>query len=274
MNVLELFNLRCGVTSGDLGVEIEVEGNNLPNAAGKYWRVERDGSLVGESNEYVFRAPLSDPDMCKAIDCLSAVFADKGSEVYDTVRCGVHVHVNVQELERNELFNFITLYTMFEWVLLDYCGKGRKGNLFALPINRSPLLVDKLCSVLVKKDYKSLYNDEYRYCAINVKALGEYGSLEFRAMRGGDFNKVKSWASFLLHLRTMAKGFNNPCDIIQCSSMMGLEEFFKHIAGEHYNLFKCYDNKQRKLVDGVRNVLPIVYAIDWEKVEIPYEDFC
>ena len=42
----------------------------------------------------------------------------------------------------------MTLYAIFEHVLLDYCGAGRRGNLFCLPLSESDLVVEALVDAI------------------------------------------------------------------------------------------------------------------------------
>ena len=215
MEVAKYFNIHARrLVDGDLGIEIEVEGKYLPQRVDG-WNTDYDGSLVGESYEYVLEKPMSLVDTMGAIDNVSAAYARKGSQVQDSVRCGVHVHVNAQRLSIPQLYNFMTLYSMFEEVLLAACGPHRDGNLFCLPLNKSPLLIHALRHAAETKAFRHLHTDEYRYCAMNVKALGQYGSLEFRALRGGkDLERIKHWATLLLHLREVACKYDNPVEVV------------------------------------------------------------
>ena len=279
MGVVKCFDLpNRKITNGDLGIEIEVEGVNLPHRIGKYWGVEYDGSLQGEAYEYVLSKPLKSAGVSDAMAYLKRSFDETNATINDSVRCGVHVHVNVQKLSIPELYNFITLYSLFEGVLLDFCGVGRDGNLFCLPLNKSPLLIRALRNCANGNDFGELYSDEYRYCAMNVKSLWQYGSLEFRALRGGpNLNKVERWAMFLLHLRELACSFENPVQLVECASMLGYKGFFDECVGGYEDLFTNCVNVSKKLKQGARGAFPIAFSRVWDepKEEIdPYEDFC
>jgi len=277
MDVAKCFNIRR-LTEGDLGIEVEVEGSSLPTfAVNKYWKREYDGSLQGESMEYVLRAPLGVTGVKLALNDLTAQYKKYGTKVSDSVRAGVHVHVNMQKLSIPHLYNFITLYSMFEPVLMDYCGKGRTGNLFCLPLNKSPLLINAICHAAETEDFSILHSDRYRYCAMNVKALGTYGSVEFRALRSGrNLNRVYRWASLLLSLREVACYFDNPTQIIEQASITGYTEFFWQTLGKHKAMFKNTQNVDKKLRKGIECSLPIVYSGDWDelaKEPDPYRNF-
>src|SRR5690554_4898477 len=114
--------MRLPETQGDVGVEIEVEGSNLPRT-GEHWIVTQDGSLRGESCEYVLRQPLSLPETKEALAYLSRRYEETGAEIADSPRCGVHIHVNCQELTIIQLYNFMTLYLILEDLLVRWCGE-------------------------------------------------------------------------------------------------------------------------------------------------------
>lgn len=266
MKISKLLRLRDEVlTDGDVGVEIEVEGEGLPHVLEKYWNVEYDGSLRGESEEYVLRNPSTLEEVQDALGYLRGEFDERGSEIYKSVRCGVHVHINVQDLTLRELYNFITMYALFEDVLLEYCGKTRRGNLFCLPLATSDLLVEALVNVLEHGQLSTLHDDNYRYCAMNVKSLHSYGSLEFRAMEGGDLDKVYNWASVLLNLRDMARRYKSPLAIVEKFNELGSLRFFNRTMLSHKRLFTGIKYKKRKLQNGLSAAMPIAYGWEWCK---------
>lgn len=279
MDVIKCFSIHpYKFTDGDLGIEIEVEGSNLPEQL-EYWNVEYDGSLVGESREYVLKKPLKVKEIPLALDELRRKYVKCESTVNDSVRCGIHIHVNVQKLTMVQLYNFFTLYSMFEGVLLGYCGKGRDGNLFCLPLNKSPLLINIIRHCAEAKEFGYFHDDEYRYCAMNVKSLGSYGSLEFRSLLGGSgaLERTEAWASLLLHLRDVACMYEDPTQLIRQGSIQGYYPLFKRLIGSHITMFSEVDNKERKLVQGIRAAQAIAYSCDWATYidnSDPYVDFC
>jgi len=64
----------------DLGIEIEVEGVNLPARVGESWRVDRDGSLRGESYEYVSK-PIKYSELTSTLDQLKDAYRRSDSVV-------------------------------------------------------------------------------------------------------------------------------------------------------------------------------------------------
>lgn len=271
-SVFKAFNLQQK-EDGDIGVEIEVEGINLPNMK-SYWRNERDGSLAGaENREYVLAKPMTLDGVKKALRYMEGQFERYQTTIDDAVRAGVHIHINCQQLTLTELYNFITCFLLLENLLVKWCGKTREGNLFCLRGKDASYLISRLISAI--KDKRRilglLHSDQLRYAALNVKALGDYGSLEFRSMRSTrDLGKIEQWATILLNLRESAKKFANPQEIIQKFSMEGPATFAKGLLGDFWesvsDLYKSKDEMNKDLYEGMRMAQDVAYGVDsWEK---------
>lgn len=269
--VLQAFGLRKR-TKGDIGVEIEVEGRNLP-AMGMYWRNDRDGSLMGESFEYVLGVPMSLPEVKKALDYMDDEWKNNSTVIHDAVRAGVHVHINCQHLSLVQLYNFITAFLILENCLVKWCGKTREGNLFCLRSKDATYLINRLIDATGNRKQMRhvLHTDILRYAALNVKALGDYGSLEFRSMRSTrDLNVIYKWAELLYNLRELSVKYEDPQRIIQEFSMEGpvsfLETFLGDYAKEVSSLYQTKADLSNDLYDGMRNAQDVAYAVeDWTK---------
>src|SRR3546814_17797876 len=92
-----------------------------------HWNNERDGSLQGaETAEYVLKKPSSLKEVRTALDYIDLMYKAPNTQVDDTVRAGVHVHVNCQHLTMTQLYSFMTFYLILENVLVGWCGQDRK----------------------------------------------------------------------------------------------------------------------------------------------------
>lgn len=250
---------------GDVGVEIEVEGHNLPPAV-KGWRREADGSLRGESAEYVLAKPLTTAELKVALKELARQYERHGSVIDDSIRAGVHVHVNVQTLTIVELYNFLTLYFIFEELLTKYCGDTREGNLFCLRACDAEFVIERLQHAAKTRRFGHLISDDLRYAAVNVKALGSYGSLEFRAMRSTkDFSIIQAWAEILVGLREVAKQYFEPTDIINGFSEGEAEGFLVRVLGPYAELFLGYKDYKQCLTRGMRIAQEVAFCTNWQK---------
>jgi len=266
--VAETFHVRP--QRGDLGIEVEVEGDKLPRP-NEYWRCEHDGSLRGESMEYVLQRPMSLSETRKALAHLSHCYKENGSQIADSPRCGVHVHVNCQKLTMTQLYNYFVIYLVLEDLLTKFCGKDREGNLFCLRAQDAEYLLYVLERSLDDGEFRRRFGrDEVRYAAMNVKALATYGSLEFRAMRGTeDMALIDKWATMLLSLRNKATEFEFPSDIVTTVSAGGCENFLRSLLPDDAEMFMAYDGWEGMLMDGVRRAQEIAFAIPWREFTYP-----
>lgn len=254
------------LTKGDVGIEIEVEGKNLPHVS-KYWKMEKDGSLRGEENmEYVLAKPSSMKEAELALKYLAVQYKQSESVIDDTVRAGVHVHINVQHLNMLELYSFMSIYLILEEMLVKYCGEFREGNLFCLRAMDAEFLLHKLQEAARTRRFGPLVDDNLRYASMNVKALGTYGSLEFRAMRGTeDLTLIYQWASILFNLREVAKTFKDPQEVISFFSVNQHEGFIERCLGEHAPLFMDQPGWKESMSRGMRHAQTIAFCVDWMK---------
>jgi hypothetical protein len=270
MNVMKLFELNERyATKGNMGIEIEVEGTNLPLET-VYWDGEYDGSLdYNNSREFVLRKPMSLLGVYNAVTEISKVFKAKGTVVNSSIRAGVHVHVNMQDSTKNELFNFIVLYAIFEDVLLKRCGKFRKGNLFCLPLASSDNVWGVIRQAAENDRWLGEFNDDnLRYCALNVVSLHKYGSLEFRAMRTPkQMGSVYQWAKLLLSMKKYSAQFNNPMEIINMLESLGVNRFYDEVFSEFTSYLGEQKGLRRRTQDGIMVASAIAYASGWEERE-------
>lgn len=265
--VAEAFGIARGLlTKGDVGIEIEVEGKSLPRRV-KGWKSEADGSLRGEENiEFVLERPSTLAEAKQALANLDEAYKSNESVVDDTVRAGVHVHVNVQELTLVELFNFITIYLILEEPLTKFCGPFREGNLFCLRSGDAEYVLFALREAAQSRRFRSLVHDNLRYSSMNVKALGTYGSLEFRAMRGTrDLSLIMDWTKILYGLREAAKTFRVPSDVINSFSEGAYDVFLRRTLGPYAATFLKMEGWEKMVKDGMRRSQTIAFSTNWEK---------
>ncbi len=270
--VVDWFNLHPQVRQkGQVGVEIELEGRNLPNPP-KYWRRDQDGSLRGaENGEYVMEKPLSLAGTKIALGYLKKSFVANKTKIDDTVRAGIHVHINVQDLTIVELYNMMTLYLVLEPLLIKYCGEGREGNLFCMRAIDAPYLLYMLSAAARKRQFRRLVDDDLRYASMNVKVLGQYGSLEFRALRStGDTDRIFQWVNILYRLKEAAKLFTDPVDIINSYSHDQGEAFLAKVMGEYTDVVKALDNGYEGLMHlGMRCAQDVAFQVNWQAFNQP-----
>ena len=271
-DMYERLYLRCGRTDGKFGVEIEVEGRNLPTkyedaAFDLLWKVEMDGSLKGKYDnlEYVMKVPLSLDGVKESIAALERRYNEKESKVDETVRAGVHVHLNIQSYSPLELLTFATTYYMLEDYFVHWSGAGRVGNHFCLRATDAEGVIYKLIDACEKRDWRYLNTDDIRYASLNWNAMHKYGSIEFRSMRSTrKLEDVVRWVELIDQLTVGAKKFNNPREVVSAASEFeGPVRFIEYVMENYAEEFLQF--RDVNIWEGLRNVQPLAFLIDWGK---------
>lgn len=195
--------MGCRLREGRVfGVEIEVEGENLPQRETELvthdpdedypeyeevdrtpelgaWEIHAEGSIKGA--EYVLKEPLP---LSESLDAVGWLFNTLRTEwhavIYDSPRTSVHVHVNASDWSWDQLRKALPLLAVAEPFLVEISGKHRKGNLFCLSRLDAPFGWTPIINAICGKHY----NGDTHYSGINFAPLWRKGSIEFRMMRG------------------------------------------------------------------------------------------
>ncbi len=270
---------------GDIGIEIEVEGNKFPKheyegrpavspeLIPKQWKYHKDGSLRGDDNaEYVFTKPLKFADVPKAIADLWDMFAKFGSKLDDSNRTSVHVHLNAQKWHLNRLCSFAAIYFSLEELLTEWCGDHRVGNMFCLRAKDAPAIITKLKQFLNDQGSGTL-TDGLHYAGLNVNALIKFGSVEIRALRGcTDAETVLQWVDILHRIYDISGDYHDPRQVIEGFSGEGPMGYLDRILGPHSNVLRAglsWDNQRvmESLYEGIRLAQDLCYCREWQDYE-------
>lgn len=250
------------------GVEIEVEGRKLPRQLDpNHWRVEVDGSLkAAEAFEYVTPTPLSLDGVKASLDYLSGVYKTLGSKIDESIRAGVHVHMNVQDWNIKQVMTFAISYYLVEDILMKHCGPDREGNLFCLRTRDAEYVLFRILKALQERNLRHLKEDIIRYSSLNFCSLFKYGSLEFRGMRGtGDLDAIYEWVEIINELRMSSLEFNDPIEVVSTMSDGGELPFLTRMFPTKHHLFK-FDDMEKSIRDATRRVQMLAFGVDWEKI--------
>lgn len=255
-----------------IGIELEYEGVTDGGLAGAptLWSAVMDGSLRNNGIEYVLTEPLYGTGIT---DALSSMAEHVGSIRPDVSnRCSVHVHVNVSDMDIDQLLTMVLLYLVFERTIIKYHGTVREDNIFCVPYYRAPEALNKLITLFSGLDainassVGQLLSSFNKYHGLNIGAIATHGSLEFRHMSGTtDMAKVDDWICIIQHLKRAA--LEMQVDYMQIINNMSgsthniLEEVFKEHKYLLENLVTPDD-----LVQGARLAQRVVGGNDLEIV--------
>jgi Putative amidoligase enzyme len=274
---------------GEVGIEIEVEGRNLPGVARNeatggllasmqyHWRVTADGSLRtntpgDQAAEYVLREPVVRSDLKKVLDYFATKFTKAGAVAFDSYRTSVHVHVNAQQLPIRHLYSWLTTYFILEETLVNFAGPDRVGNIFCLRAKDSDAIIQLLVSACAKGEFYTgaFRANAYKYGAVNLAALHSYGSLEFRALRGTvDTKLINLWIDMLLKIKDFGVKFDDPRDIIMRFSADGPNKFINDVLGYDLARLLITPNLSDEMFSGMRLAQDVAYAYQWQPFKKP-----
>jgi hypothetical protein len=193
------------------GIELEVEGEPRVTPLGalyKYFNSVPDGSL--RDGVELVSIPLTFEQAQEAADMYTAYCAN--IRVNLSPRCSTHIHVNIQDMEYEQLRSFIWLAAALEPVLLRYCSELRNHNTYTVPMYNATNLVQWWRDLLKHMQAGNRDNVQAmltggapKYCAVGAFRMYEYGTIEFRMFPGcKDGRKLMGWIGMLNSIRELA----------------------------------------------------------------------
>jgi Putative amidoligase enzyme len=215
----------------------------------KYWTLHMDNSLRNAGIEFV-SLPLYGVDLCAALNSVSNLkLKTKGLwNPSFSSRCSTHIHLDIRDLNKEQLLSLVCLYTLFESVMFDYWSARRKHGVYCVPISEQDVI-----SNVLSRTNSATSDDEIqaslefcsesnRYSALNLAAIKKYGSLEFRQGDGTlDEEKIEVWIQILMCLKKYILEFS-PKTMLQHITQMNFEILSKEVFGKFYSkLFKSPD---------------------------------
>lgn len=185
--------------SGDVGIELEVEGTmQFGDDIGRYWDVKDEGSLRN-GYEFVLKQPVELTNLPEALGHLKQTL-DR-SDIQHSIRCSTHVHVNVSHMTNRQIYQALGYYFLVEDLLVRTQGPLRMGNLFCLRMSDAESIShDLIRSIRTGSGFGSFSMDSHKYAAVNIAAVRKFGSVEFRFLRPLDTDKISMWSNLLYRM--------------------------------------------------------------------------
>ena len=185
------------------GMEVEVE--NVPDPVvicqkQPYWTITIDNSLRDYGYEFI-TPPLRADQFEGALKQLNYSLPNN---CRFTPRTSVHVHMNVRDLNIEQINSLILIYTVMEGVLFNWVGT-RKDNVFCIPIIDTDYVQNYITFVNDPRDMVESWN---KYTAFNMQPVCTKGTVEFRHMYGtANVNVLLKWINILSKLKQFAKKY-------------------------------------------------------------------
>ncbi len=231
-----------------LGLEFEVENFTvpaIPPAISDFWAIKEDHSLRNKGMEFVFSQPLKGDSVITALDTFLGWQA--GTKMRTSIRTGLHVHLDMREVNVSQMVSFLMTYTAIEPLLYRWVGNSREESNFCVPFYYSDVALRqaaKIVSDLISDNEeaskggptghaKQASEAFERYSGLNLNSLARFGSAEFRQMPM-TFNRTRilDWINIILSLKKYSLQVS-PDDVAKslCAARYNVNNFARQCGG-------------------------------------------
>lgn len=262
---------------GNVGIEIETETlkrYQIPEFI--FWSHHPDGSLRNNGVEYVLKVPVKIGKQLEEALNEWDTKTKKINFIKDSVTTSVHVHINILNETFLTLGNFLTLYTLYENLLVRYSGDDRKSNLFCLPICDAEETYKNIVSMfkhIEKYNYKGMIFGEQqtKYAALNLSSIGTFGSIEVRSFRGStDVKEIETWINILFSMMDFSKEKDLTPRVIMERFKNNPENLITSVFGKYRKDISQGDVEKKLIKKNVFFAASIAYSVaDWTKINLP-----
>jgi len=251
-----------------IGVEFEFEhtgivarNRQLPVTAwSHYWQWHEEGSIRDGGSEFAFVEPLFGRDAILAIEGLCRYADENGWR--STLRTGLHVHLDVRDLEVPQLVGFCVLYALYEPVIYNWIGDNRENSHFCVPWYKAEGSIMEAGAILRSANKPSeganqelLGSSEryQRYAALNLNALMKFGSIEARHMKTTtDVTRILRWINLLMAIkRATARLPQSDTAIVRTVEHEGGLRSIQNILGPEFSFLNYRDMEADIIERGI-----------------------
>lgn len=259
--IKEFFRFNPVAPTAEYGVEIEMEGQHLVTPI-KGWLRHDDGSLRGQAVEWVFDKPVSKNLTLRRIKRLYDFNLTSGATFKPSARCGVHVHMNVQNFTKQQVLNLVLLYYILENVLVKWCDNSRDCNPFCLKLSNADYLIELLLQL--NPNFENTIRQWPKYASLNIACIREIGSVEFRCLETPKTpEKICLWIELLDKLKEKALSISSVLDYIKVLKQISYKQIVEEIFGEELTAVLISNRSElevaQDILEGIRELQPILY---------------
>ena len=253
MKITEIFGLepRKAVDEASValfGIECEIESVDRDNTSFLKLpgvSVQDDNSLRNYGVELVWKAPRTLADSLVIFEKIHQNLAFYNKDQRFSERTSTHVHMNVRNLTDEQALTLVHLYILFEECFFLHAEPSRRENIFCMPLTETHL--------------PSIYNHHHiveyfqrwsKYTALNLKRMGDLGTIEFRHLHGTDsVEELRGWLTTLENLFVL-------CQKTEISlELLGDEAAVTKLADQLFSHNKKYQLVRNNLFSFIENSL-------------------
>ena len=185
------------ITSAGFPCEYESYNHNTRNT----WKIVRDGSIEyhnGNCGELV-SPPLSGEAGIEQVRSVLRALVGAGATVNRS--CGLHVHVDANDLGVSQISSVLRRYQTYQNEINRFMPASRRNSRWAKAI--TPELIRQVESYSTPTALRNNVGYIDRYYTVNVAAFARHGTVEFRQHSASvNSSKVAHWIAFCLHFVT------------------------------------------------------------------------
>ncbi len=229
------------------GIEIEVESvvdrYALERPVSQYdWRAVSDGSLRNDGAELI-SPPSTIAHLEEALPVVYKSMHNQGATV--SVRTSTHVHMDMLHRTKAEVLAIAAFYSLVEPSLYAMLPSDREQGIYCVPWYRAPDEAFKLVGALTTgAGFRSELGRSVKYTGLNVGALREHGTLEFRMAHVFDTaEQLLDWIHVLHTVVVIGTAFGSPDDVVNAIATHGLAEIWPYgdadALSEEFDSFYC-----------------------------------
>lgn len=196
------------VTAPYFGIEYEIEAIKRYNHwVDENFKIITDGSLRNDGKEFISLPLNYEATLDQFIQLHNNLQYLSNVNPYSE-RTSIHVHVNCQNLEKEQIINLIRLYIITEPIWFQFISEERQNSIYCVPI---------YSTILQSETNHGLYRlikTWHKYTAFNILPLHKFGTIEFRHLEGTDsYERFYRWLSAINNLFLFI--YNNRFEVVE-----------------------------------------------------------
>lgn len=181
------------------GAGLEVINEGWTHRVCREWKIVPDSSCGNEAVTPILRGASGFASLKTAMAAL------RGAGARVDARCGMHVHLDMSDLNGAEMARFVALYVNHQDDIDNIVPPSRRGNTYARRVETGEL--DTIVDAFTRTGTTPWrWTQDRRYRTINVMSFPKYGSIEVRQHQGTlNFTKARAWVLLMMAMVEVAR---------------------------------------------------------------------
>lgn len=180
------------------------------------WVITEDGSIDRGNSIELVSPILQGVEGFRQVEIVCHVLNKLGAKIAKT--CGLHVHVDANDLTGNDLYNLVQRYYKYECTIDGWMPESRREN-----NNEFCYSVEELAGFLNQAEGRTAYlqtinyeSSHGRYYKLNLLAFFRHGTVEFRHHSGTiNAQKIINWMIFCVTFVETTKALGKNADVFE-----------------------------------------------------------